>query len=222
MRLDKPNMRLVIFGGGGMIGRPIIEEALRRNHEVIAVDPFPDRIPIKNPNLTIIQTDVYSVDRVSELVRKADAVIVSHNPAFEQPDLFDSVLKLYPFILEGVKEAGVPRILFVGEAGTLYVEPGIMLMDTGAISGDEASGIRMLGGFYLDVLKHEHDIDWVYFSPAADIVPAPLTGSYRLGENDLIVNPDGFSLISSGDYASALMDEIDAPVHHNERFTIGY
>ncbi|ARQ79295.1 NAD(P)-dependent oxidoreductase [Oxalobacter formigenes] len=215
-------MRLVIFGGGGMIGRPIIEEALRRNHEVIAVDPFPDRIPIKNPNLTIIQTDVYSVDRVSELVRKADAVIVSHNPAFEQPDLFDSVLKLYPFILEGVKEAGVPRILFVGEAGTLYVEPGIMLMDTGAISGDEASGIRMLGGFYLDVLKHEHDIDWVYFSPAADIVPAPLTGSYRLGENDLIVNPDGFSLISSGDYASALMDEIDAPVHHNERFTIGY
>ena len=205
-----------------MIGRPIIEEALRRNHEVIGVDPFPDRIPIKNPNLTIIQTDVYSVDRVSELVRKADAVIVSHNPAFEQPDLFDSVLKLYPFILEGVKEAGVPRILFVGEAGTLYVEPGIMLMDTGAISGDEASGIRMLGGFYLDVLKHEHDIDWVYFSPAADIVPAPLTGSYRLGENDLIVNPDGFSLISSGDYASALMDEIDAPVHHNERFTIGY
>ena len=222
MRLDKPNMRLVIFGGGGMIGRPIIEEALRRNHEVIAVDPLPDRIPIKNPNLTIIQTDVYSVDRVSELVRKADAVIVSHNPAFEQPDLFDSVLKLYPFILEGVKEAGVPRILFVGEAGTLYVEPGIMLMDTGAISGDEASGIRMLGGFYLDVLKHEHDFDWVYFSPAADIVPAPLTGSYRLGENDLIVNPDGFSLISSGDYASALMDEIDAPVHHNERFTIGY
>ena len=222
MRLDKPNMRLVIFGGGGMVGRPIIEEALRRNHEVIAVDPFPDRIPIKNPNLTIIQTDVYSVDRVSELVKKADAVIVSHNPAFEQPDLFDSVLKLYPFILEGVKEAGVSRILFVGEAGTLYVEPGIMLMDTGAISGDEASGIRMLGGFYLDVLKHEHDIDWVYFSPAADIVPAPLTGSYRLGENDLIVNPDGFSLISSGDYASALMDEIDAPVHHQERFTIGY
>ena len=222
MRLDKPNMRLVIFGGGGMIGRPIIEEALRRNHEVIAVEPFPDRIPIKNPNLTIIQTDVYSVDRVSELVKKADAVIVSHNPAFEQPDLFDSVLKLYPFILEGVKEAGVSRILFVGEAGTLYVEPGIMLMDTGAISGDEASGIRMLGGFYLDVLKHEHDIDWVYFSPAADIVPAPLTGSYRLGENDLIVNPDGFSLISSGDYASALMDEIDAPVHHQERFTIGY
>lgn len=222
MKLDKPNMRLVIFGGGGMIGRPIIEEALRRNHEVIAVDPFPDRIPIRNPNLTIMQTDVYSVDRISELVKKADAVIVSHNPAFEQPDLFDSVLQVYPFILEGVKEAGVPRILFVGEAGTLYVKPGIMLMDTGTLPDEEASGIRMLGGFYLDVLKHEHEIDWVYFSPAASIVPADKTGRYRYGQDDLIVNPEGLSLISTGDYASALIDEIDAPVHHQERFTIGY
>lgn len=222
MRLDTPNMRLVIFGGGGLIGRPIIDEALRRNHEVITVDPFPDRIPIRNPNLTIIQTDIYSVDRICGLVRKADAVIVSHNPAFEQPDLFDSVLHLYPFILEGVKEAGVPRILFVGEAGTLYVEPGVMLKDAGTLPDGDASGVRMLGGFYLDVLKHEHDIDWVYFSPAANIIPAGKTGNYRLGENDLIVDANGQSAISVEDFASALMDEIDAPVHHQERFTIGY
>lgn len=222
MRLDKPNMRLVIFGGGGVIGRPIIEEALRRNHEVIAVDPFPDRIPLRNPNLTIIQTDIYSVDRICELTKKADAVIVSHNPAFEQPDLFDSVLQIYPFILEGVKEAGVPRILFVGEAGTLYVKPGIMLMDTGMLPADEDSGIRMLGGFYLDVLKQERDIDWVYFSPAANLIPSGNTGKYRIGENDLIIDPNGQSTISVEDYANALMDEIDAPVHHQERFTIGY
>lgn len=222
MRLEKPNMRLVIFGGGGLTGRPIIEEAIRRNHEVIAVDPFPDRIPVRNPNLTIIQTDVYSVDRICQMVRKADAVVVSHNPAFEQPDLFDSVLQIYPFILEGAKEAKVPRILFVGEAGTLFVQPGVMLMDTGSLPENEVSAIRMLGGFYLDVLKRERDIDWVYFSPAANLIPAGRTGNYRLGENDLIVDPNGQSTISVEDYANALMDEIDAPVHHQERFTIGY
>ncbi len=222
MRLDKPNMRLVIFGGGGLTGRQIIEEALRRHHAVIAVDPFPDRIPIRNPNLTIIQTDVYSIDRISQLTRKADAVIVSHNPAFEEPNLSGSVLQLYPFILEGVREAGVPRILFVGEAGTLYVQPGVMLMDTGKLPDDEASGIRMLGGFYLDVLKYERDIDWVYFSPAANLIPAGRTGNYRIGENDLIVDANGQSTISVEDYANALMDEIDAPMHHQKRFTIGY
>ena len=222
MRLSQPNMNLVVFGGGGFIGRPIIAEALRRNHQVTAVDPFPDRIPLKNPNLILVQTDIYSVDKIVRLSRGADAVIVSHNPVAEQPDLFDAVLELYPFILEGVKEAHVPRILFVGEAGTLFVEPGIRLMDTGLMADAGASGIRMLGGFYLDILRHESDIDWVYFSPAANFVPAGRTGRVRLDKDNLIVGPDGVSAISVEDYALALMDETDAPVHHRERFTIGY
>ena len=145
---------------------------------------------------------------------------MSHNPVREQRDLFESVLKRYPFILEGVKEARVPRILFVGEAATLFVQPGIRLMDTGLIGEDSA--LRMLGAFYLDVLRHERDIDWVWFSPAANFIPAGRTGKYRLGEDDLIVGADGQSTISLEDYASALLDETDAPVHHKERFTIGY
>lgn len=220
MSLQQPNMRLVVFGGGGTIGRPIVAEALSRNHYVIAVDPFPDRIPLENPNLDIVKTDVYSVDKIAGLSRNADAVIVSHNPVWEQRDLFESVLKRYPFILEGVKEAQVPRILFVGEPATLFVQPGIRLMDTGLIGEDSA--LRMLGAFYLDVLRHERDIDWVWFSPAANFIPTGRTGKYRLGEDDLIVGADGQSTISLEDYVSALLDETDAPVHHRERFTIGY
>ena len=220
MSLQQPNMRLVVFGGGGTIGRPIVAEALSRKHYVIAADPFPDRIPLENPNLDIVKTDDYSVDKIAGLSRNADAVIVSHNPVWEQRDLFESVLKRYPFILEGVKEAQVPRILFVGEPATLFVPPGIRLMDTGMIGEDSA--LRMLGAFYLDVLRHERDIDWVWFSPAANFIPTGRTGKYRLGEDDLIVGADGQSTISLEDYASALLDETDAPVHHRERFTIGY
>lgn len=220
MQLSKPNMHLVVFGGGGTIGRQVVAEALSRNHHVLAVDPFPDRIPLENPNLDIVKTDVYSVDRIAGLSRNADAVIVSHNPVWEQRDLFESVLELYPFILEGVKEAQVPRILFVGEPATLFVQPGIRLMDTGLIGDDSA--LRMLGAFYLDVLCHERDIDWVWFSPAANFIPAGRTNTYRLGKDDLIVDPNGQSTISLEDYASALLDETDAPVHHKERFTIGY
>lgn len=88
-----------------------------------AVDPFPDRIPLENPNLDIVQTDVYSVDKIAGLMQNADAVIVSHNPVWEQPDLFESVLERYPFILEGVKEARVPRLLFVGEPATFSSNP---------------------------------------------------------------------------------------------------
>ena len=62
MSLQQPNMRLVVFGGGGTIGQPIVAEALSRNHYVLAADPFPDRIPLENPNLDIVKTDVCSVD----------------------------------------------------------------------------------------------------------------------------------------------------------------
>lgn len=221
MPLQQPNMRLAVFGGGGMIGRPVIAEALSRNHHVITADPFPDHTPLENPNLKTVSTDVYTVNQIIDVCLGTDAVIVSHNPPVrEQTGLFESVLKRYPFILEGIREAKVPRILFVGEAATLFVKPGIRLMDTGLIGEDFA--LRMLGVFYLDVLRHEHDIDWVWFSPAARFVSAGHTGKYRLGKDDLIVDADGQSTISLEDYASALLDETDAPVHHRERFTIGY
>jgi putative NADH-flavin reductase len=48
------------------------------------------------------------------------------------------------------------------------------------------------------------------------------TGKFRLGKNDLIVNEKGESKISVQDYAVAMIDELENPAHHRERFTIGY
>lgn len=205
-----------------MIGRPIIEEALRRNHEVIAVDPFPRPDSHQNPNLTIIQTDVYSVDRVVNWSEKPTpssslTILLSSNRTFSIPS--SSFTRSY---WKASRKRASRESSSSAKQGPCTSSRASCSWIPAPYRVTKPPASAMLGGFYLDVLKHEHDIDWVYFSPAADIVPAPLTGSYRLGENDLIVNPDGFSLISSGDYASALMDEIDAPVHHNERFTIGY
>jgi putative NADH-flavin reductase len=38
----------------------------------------------------------------------------------------------------------------------------------------------------------------------------------------LIVDADGKSHISVEDYAVAMVDELEKPAHHQERFTIGY
>ena len=39
---------------------------------------------------------------------------------------------------------------------------------------------------------------------------------------ELIVDADGKSHISVEDYAVAMVDELEKPAHHQERFTIGY
>ena len=57
---------------------------------------------------------------------------------------------------------------------------------------------------------------------AADMRSGVRTGRYRLGKDDMIVDKVGNSHISVQDYAAAMIDELEKPVHHQERFTIGY
>lgn len=83
-------------------------------------------------------------------------------------------------------------------------------------------GVKSLGEFYLHTLNNEKAIDWVFFSPAGTLEPGAATGTYRLGKDDLIVDSDGKSHISVGDYAKAMVNELETPAHHQERFTIGY
>lgn len=83
-------------------------------------------------------------------------------------------------------------------------------------------GVKSLGEFYLGTLANEKDIDWVFFSPAGSLEPGEATGTYRLGKDDLIVDSEGKSRITVGNYARAMVDELETPAHHQERFTIGY
>ena len=83
-------------------------------------------------------------------------------------------------------------------------------------------GVKALGEFYLKFLTKEKEVDWVFFSPAADMRPGVRTGRYRLGKDDMIVDIVGNSHISVEDYAAAMIDELEHPQHHQERFTIGY
>ncbi|MDL2277709.1 NAD(P)-dependent oxidoreductase [Parabacteroides sp. OttesenSCG-928-G07] len=214
--------KIVLIGASGFVGSAILHEALNRGIQVAAVVRNPEKIKITNPNLTVIQANVSSVDTVAEIAKAADAVISAYNPGWTNPNIYEETLKVYPAILEGVKKAGVKRLLMVGGAGTLFVAPGLRVVDSGAIPQEIMAGVKSLGEFYLNILMNEQAIDWVFFSPAGSIEPGERTGKYRLGKDDLILNDQGESKISVQDYAKAMIDELEVPAHHKERFTIGY
>ena len=109
--------------------------------------------------------------------------------------------------------------------GTLFVKPGLRLVDSGALPAEWLPGVKSLGKFYLDTLIKEKDIDWVFLSPAANLgnlKPGIRTGKYRVGKDDLLVDDKGESFISVEDFAVAMVDELENPVHHQERFTVAY
>ena len=42
-------------------------------------------------------------------------------------------------------------------------------MDSGEVPENILPGVKALGEFYLNFLKKEKKVDWVFFSPAADM-----------------------------------------------------
>ena len=172
--------------------------------------------------LNVVKADVSALDEVTAVCKGADAVISAFNPGWNNPDIYDETIKVYLTIIDGVKKAGVNRFLMVGGAGSLFIAPGLRLMDSGEVPENILPGVKALGEFYLNFLKKEKEIDWVFFSPAADMRPGVRTGRYRLGKDDMIVDIVGNSHISVEDYAAAMIDELEYPKHHQERFTIGY
>ncbi|MDR0700785.1 MAG: NAD(P)-dependent oxidoreductase [Tannerella sp.] len=214
--------KIVLIGASGFVGSAILNEALNRGIKVTAVVRNPEKIKISNPNLTIVKADVSDADKVAEIAKGSDAVISADNPGWKNPNIYEDTLKTYPAILKGTKKAGVERLLIVGGAGTLFVAAGVRVIDSGAIPAEIMGGVKSLGEFYLNTLMNEKEIDWVFFSPAGRIEPGERTGLYRLGKDDLIMNEKGESKISVQDYAKAMIDELETPAHHWERFTIGY
>lgn len=137
-----------------------------RNIEVIAIVRNPEKIKISSANLKVVKADVSSAIDVAKYTQGADAVISAYNPGWNNPNIYEDTLKVYPAILEGVKKSGVKRILIVGGAGTLFISSGVRVIDSGVIPDSYMPGVKSLAEFYLNTLMNEKHIDWVFFSPA--------------------------------------------------------
>lgn len=216
---------VILIGASGFVGSAILNEALNRGHLVTAVVPHPEKISTIHPNLTVVQADVTDPDTLAKLAEGKDAVISAYNPGWGNPRQYEETLENYPKIVEGAKRSGVQRLLIVGGAGTLFVKPGVRLVDTGTLPEAWLPGVKSLGEFYLDTLTKEKEIDWVFFSPAGNLgnmESGVRTGKYRLGKDDMLFDEKGESFISVEDYAVAMIDELEQKRHHHERFTAAY
>lgn len=213
---------VALIGASGFVGTAILNELLHRGHKVTAIVRNPEKVSVRHDSLAVVKADVSDIDAVVEACKGKDAVVSAYNPGWANPDIYEETLRNYPLILEAVKRSGVARLLCVGGAGTLFCAPGLRVVDSGVIPESIMGGVKSLGEFYLNTLLNERGLDWVFFSPAGTLEPGERTCKFRLGKDDLIVDADGNSHISVEDYAVAMVDELENPAHHYERFTIGY
>lgn len=213
-------MKIVLIGATGYVGSAILKEALDRGHHVTAVARDPEKLS-SHAHLHPRKADIYQEDEVARLVAGHDAVISAFNPGWSNPDIYNQQIKGTRAIINGVKQAGVRRLLFVGGAGSLEVKPGVQALDLPDFPKEYKQG-ALATREALAHLRQETGLEWSYLSPAADLFPGSRTGQFRLGTDQMLKDAKGASRISVQDYAMAMIDELEKPTHVRSRFTVGY
>jgi putative NADH-flavin reductase len=213
-------MKIVIVGATGFIGSAILKEALSRGHVVTAVARQPGRLK-SDERLSVLALDLHDINALTLAIAGHQALISAFNPGRENPNLFQDQVRGTRDIIAAVKGAGIRRVLWVGGAGGLEVKPGLRLIDT----PDFPAAVKPGALATLDALKQlrkEPELDWSYLSPSATMTAGRRTAKFRVGSDQLLVDPNGRSRISVEDYAVAMIDELEHAAHIRCRFTVGY
>ena len=210
-------MKITLLGATGNIGSRILREALDRGHEVTAIVRNPDKLTVKHENLHVLKGDALEPETLRNPLKSAEAVISALSPAFTDQEPF---LAANRNLMALVREEKTPRLVVVGGASSLYVEPGVRLFDTGVMPKEWTPYLN--AHFDLLATLKESGLPWTYFSPAATIEAGERTGKYRKGGTDLIKDAEGNSRITYEDYAVALLDELEKPERIGVQFTAAY
>ena len=203
-------MKIALIGVSGHAGSRLLAELLSRGHTVTGIARGAPKLE-NRPGLVLETGDATQPARLAPLLAGHDVVVSAARFQSSDPQA----------LIAAVKQAGVPRLMVVGGAASLEVAPGKMLLDAPgfpeAYRPEAEAGLRCL-----DALRAEKDLDWTFLSPSAEFAPGKRTGRFRLGGNQLLTDANGKSRISMEDFAIAFVDELEAPKHPRQRFTVGY
>lgn len=211
--------KIAIIGASGYVGTALLNEAVKRGHQVSAFVRHPEKI-VANANVTAVKADVLDTDGLAALLKGHDLVISAYNPGWQEADIRNIHIKASKSITEAVKKAGIKRLIAVGGAGSLEIN-GQQLVDSPEFPAEYKEGA--LGARQaLNDLKAEDTLDWSFVSPAILLVSGESTGTFRLGKDSPVFDDKGESKITVGDLAVAILDEAEQGKHIRQRFTAAY
>ncbi len=206
-------MKIAVVCANGKAGKLIVKEAMDRNLDVTAIVRGENRTAAKQA----LVKDLY--DLTKEDLQGYDVVIDAFGAWTEETlPQHSTSLKHLCDILSGTNV----RLLVVGGAGSLYVNPEhtAQVMD-GPDFPDVFKPLAKAQGKALDELRKRDDVRWTFVSPAGDFqAEGERTGKYILGGEELTLNEQGESIISYADYAIAMIDEAVKGNHIRQRISV--
>lgn len=213
-------MNIALIGATGFVGSAVLDELLQRGHRVTALTRHPAKLAARQ-GLTVLTADAQDATQVAQAVAGHDAVVSAYNPGWTVPDIHDQFQVGTRAIYAGVRASGVRRLLVVGGAGSLYVAPGVQLVDTPEFPAEYKAG-ALAAREALKLIRQENMLDWTFLSPPILLAPGERTGQYRVGAEAPLMNGEQPGGISVKDLAVAIVDELEVPRHVQQRFTVAH
>ena len=206
-------MKVAVVAANGKAGKLIVKEAVDRGMDVTAI--------VRGENKTAAQNTISKdlFDLTKDDLKRFDVVV----DAFGNwtPDAINLIPDATVHMAEVLKGTDT-RLLVVGGAGSLYVNPEHTQTVVDVTPFPDAAMPVVNGhGKALEELRKFEDTKWTYVSPAGDFqADGERTGKYILGGEELVLNSKGASVISYADYAIAMVDEIESGNHIKERISV--
>ena len=212
-------MKIALIGASGFVGSAILQEAVSRGHQVTAIVRRETDLPAE---LDGAQLDIAALDDTDALA----AVIAGHDvlaSAFgpRPGDAPSTVTTTSAALVKAARQAGVPRFIMVGGAGSLEVAPGVQLVDTPTFP-EAYKPYALAHREAFNRLQAVDDLDWTFFSPAAEIGPGEERGQYRVQPKAFLADTSGHSRISYADYGAAFVAELEAHAYPKQIITAAY
>ena len=205
--------KIAVVAANGKAGQLIVREAVERGNDVTAF--------VRSKNRTVAENVV--VKDIMDLTPKDlvgfDAVVDAFGAwTPETLPQHSTTLAHLCDILSGTDT----RLLVVGGAGSLYVNPEHTM--TVSETPDFPEMFKPLASAMAEALsdlRERDDVRWTYISPAGDFqAEGERTGDYILAGEELTLNDRGESIISYADYAIAMVDEIESGDHIQQRISV--
>lgn len=198
--------KIAVVAANGKAGKLVVEEAVQRGMDVTAF--------VRSENATVAQEAVVKdiMDLTAEDLAGFDAVVDAFGAwTPETLPQHSTTLEHLCDVLSGSQT----RLLVVGGAGSLYVNPEHTMAVSDTPDFPEIfKPLAFAMAAALADLRKRDDVNWTYISPAGDFqADGDRTGEYILGGEELALNDRGESIISYADYAIAMVDEIESGDH---------
>lgn len=206
-------MRVAILGASGQTGKPLIQEALARGHEVIAIARSPEKIAFNDPKVIKRMGDAFDEASIIAALEGADAVITTVGKTDLRDKRYNLSTAAHQSVVAGMRAHGIRRL--------------VVISSIGAAQGIKRRGwkrnvyLYLRRKYYLDMFQMEQEVA----ASGLDytLVRAPMlydgkkTGHYQILEDENYLE---VLRISRADIAHFLLGETTSNQWLNRTITI--